>query len=358
MRMQFACVVLFLASDTVLAQAIDAEMVQRVLNDQDRLVQQRIQWQQKQLELLESQLNLLKQTASGVAPMELQAEYGVFVKRAADLKKGKTKVTVTPRALMLKDIQDTITRFGAVVENRKMEQPVLDLTKKHLEPGSFGFLKNTVVTIERSEGLTKFHATIGRDEPRPLFVDGWNYTEMPKEKVERYRDQNREPTRVRVSIEGLVERRTELDAFREKNGVRLDGAAVIAGTKPIKDAFGSSPGEIVSVPIVKKLDAQALHAALTKAREDRKNADNEVDKVAVEIRERVAEIRKQIAKEQNAEQDAAAEKKASSSLKLAKKYIADGNSKLARKTLETIIKQYPETDAKREAEELLKGLSD
>ena len=140
--------------------------------------------------------------------------------------------------------------------------------------------------------------------------------------------------------------------------MRLDGAAVIAGTKPIKDAFGSSPGEIVSVPIVKKLDAQALHAALTKAREDRKNADNEVDKVAVEIRERVAEIRKQIAKEQNAEQDAAAEKKASSSLKLAKKYIADGNSKLARKTLETIIKQYPETDAKREAEELLKGLSD
>lgn len=73
--------------------------------------------------------------------------------------------------------------------------------------------------------------------------------------------------------------------------------------------------------------------------------------------ERQSQIRAAVEKAEKEEQ-LANEKKANRSLSLVKKLIDDGKTKLAKEALERIIKNYPETAAQREAEELLKKLKD
>ena len=58
------------------------------------------------------------------------------------------------------------------------------------------------------------------------------------------------------------------------------------------------------------------------------------------------------------DEEIANEKKANGSLVLAKKYLSDGKTKLARQTLEGIVNRYPNTPARREADELLKKVTD
>ncbi len=94
-----------------------------------------------------------------------------------------------------------------------------------------------------------------------------------------------------------------------------------------------------------------------------------VSGIALELDDQLVAEHRNIAESRKASQAAATakaekeleeadEKKAKASLTLAKKYMSDGKTKLAKQTLEGIVKRYPKVSARLEADELLKGLSD
>lgn len=193
----------------------------------------------------------LQKGADKKAPRELRIEYERFQRSSRNV-----------RGAILMEIKMRQKMAADVAENKDVAIPMLFLNEKfvkEVEPGDWGIVELSA-TIESSVDSTKFYGTVDTSNPKTLSLEGWNYTDMEKVKIDRHRDAIREPS-LRLG-----------DSHIEVNGVELHGVAEFAGKKAVRNSFGSNIGELTQVPIIKKVaDVDKLKAAVIKARASKKD---------------------------------------------------------------------------------------